>query len=75
MIASTISPNDDDEDLYLLWTHQLLKERGYEPSPLKQIMNDDCDSIDSSITEDSTTLKRSWLSTWLPFYHICFSKK
>jgi hypothetical protein len=71
--TTTISPNDDDEGLYLLWTHQLLKERGYEPSPLKRILNDDSDndSIDSSITELSTSnnnnINKSWFSTWFSF--------
>lgn len=54
--ASTISPNDDDEGLYLLWTHQLLRERGYKPSSCKlnedeDEENDDGYSIDSSITD------------------------
>ncbi|RCH90359.1 hypothetical protein CU098_010398, partial [Rhizopus stolonifer] len=25
-LASTVNPNDENESLYLLWTHQLLKE-------------------------------------------------
>ncbi|KAI8987428.1 hypothetical protein BDF20DRAFT_910052 [Mycotypha africana] len=34
--ASTISPDDDDESLYLLWTHQLLEERGFNLSKAKK---------------------------------------
>ncbi|ORZ04276.1 hypothetical protein BCR42DRAFT_429383 [Absidia repens] len=29
---TTINPNDDDEGLYLLWTHQLLREHGLRPA-------------------------------------------
>ncbi|KAL7319118.1 hypothetical protein PS15m_002288 [Mucor circinelloides] len=76
---STISPNDDDEGLYLLWTHQLLREKGYQPSSCKieDEDDDDCGSVDSSITDLSTATYRqhsqqqksslsSWLSSWFP---------
>lgn len=73
--STTISSHDnDDEGLYLYWTNQLLKERGYEPSPLKRYMNDnddDNDSIASSISDISSATvyqkRKSWLSSWLPF--------
>ncbi|KAG1460948.1 hypothetical protein G6F56_005832 [Rhizopus delemar] len=54
-IASTINPNDDNESIYLLWTHQLIQEK--YPS-----IRDD-ESIESSITHVSTT---SWLSACFP---------
>lgn len=38
---TTVSPNDNDEGLYLLWTHQLLRERGYEP---ERLIDDDDDN-------------------------------
>lgn len=57
---STISPNDDNESLYLLWTHQLLKEKGYH-------INDDEESIESSITQASS--KTNWFRTCFP---ICY---
>ncbi|KAK4516571.1 golgi uridine diphosphate-N- acetylglucosamine transporter [Mucor velutinosus] len=78
---STISPNDDDEGLYLLWTHQLLRERGYHPSScrMEDGDQDDCGSMDSSITDLSTatyeqqqsqrqksTNLPSWLLSWFP---------
>ncbi|KAG2207226.1 hypothetical protein INT47_012279 [Mucor saturninus] len=66
--ASTISPNDDDEGLYLLWTHQLLRERGYKPSSCKlngdeDEENDDCYSIDSSITDLSVDQQQTLTSS------------
>lgn len=57
---STISPNDDNESLYLLWTHQLLKEKGYH-------LNEDEESIESSITQASS--KTNWFRTCFP---ICY---
>ncbi|CAO3628883.1 unnamed protein product [Mucor fragilis] len=74
---STISPNDDDEGLYLLWTHQLLRERGHQPSSCRMDDDDqdDCDSVDSSITDLSTvtyqqrqksTKLSSWWLSWFP---------
>lgn len=57
---STISPNDDNESLYLLWTHQLLKEKGYH-------LNEDEESIESSITQASS--KTNWFHTCFP---ICY---
>jgi hypothetical protein len=64
--ASTISPNDDDEGLYLLWTHQLLREKGFKPSScrLDDEDEDDSESIDSSITDLSTNdVRNSSFST------------
>lgn len=64
--ASTISPNDDDEGLYLLWTHQLLRERGYKPSSCKlneDDDDDDCYSIDSSITDLSVNQQQTLASS------------
>lgn len=57
--ASTISPNDDDEGLYLLWTHQLLRERGYKPSSCNaNDDDDDNESVDSSISNLSVDEQR-----------------
>lgn len=57
--ASTISPNDDDEGLYLLWTHQLLRERGYKPSSCNaNDDDDDNESVDSSISDLSVDEQR-----------------
>ncbi|KAI8061498.1 uncharacterized protein B0P05DRAFT_557317 [Gilbertella persicaria] len=70
---STVSPNDDNESLYLLWTHQLLQERGFQPSPYKSHNSDDDSdsySIDSSITDVSIPAPPkktlSWLQSWFP---------
>ncbi|GAA5811981.1 hypothetical protein MFLAVUS_005428 [Mucor flavus] len=63
--ASTISPNDDDEGLYLLWTHQLLRERGYSPSSCKLNSDEEDEnySIDSSITDLSVGPLETFVST------------
>ncbi|CAO0796469.1 unnamed protein product [Mucor circinelloides] len=37
---TTISPNEDDEGLYLLWTQQLLREKGFTPSPCRPEFED-----------------------------------
>ncbi|KAI8379399.1 uncharacterized protein BYT42DRAFT_325549 [Radiomyces spectabilis] len=50
---STISPNDDDEGLYLLWTHQILREQGYRPASCRPDDDEDDYSMDSSITNQS----------------------
>ncbi|ORZ04626.1 hypothetical protein BCR42DRAFT_429085 [Absidia repens] len=60
---TTISPNDDDEGLYLLWTHQLLREQGFRPSSCRTNSykqqqhldsdNDDDDDESSQSDEDS----------------------
>ncbi|KAL0073990.1 hypothetical protein J3Q64DRAFT_1426891 [Phycomyces blakesleeanus] len=72
---TTISPNDDDEGLYLLWTHQLLREHGFKPSSCRTSTlqgdddtrsgnNDDDDddiaSDDSSVTNHSLDLAASF---------------
>ncbi|KAI9310704.1 hypothetical protein BX666DRAFT_2003958 [Dichotomocladium elegans] len=45
---STVGPNGDDDGLYLLWTHQLLKERRSS----MDIDASDHSSTDSSVTDD-----------------------
>ncbi|KAI9245063.1 hypothetical protein BY458DRAFT_560865 [Sporodiniella umbellata] len=58
--ASTINPNDDDESLYLLWTHQLFQEK------YPHIRDDESiESTETTIT-DQTTAQR-----WFP---ICFPR-
>ncbi|KAI8139424.1 hypothetical protein BJV82DRAFT_627199 [Fennellomyces sp. T-0311] len=64
---TTVSPNDNDEGLYLLWTHQLLRERGFKPSsfrlqdeglgalPAESVTEHDYDSDDSRSTDSSLT--------------------
>ncbi|KAI8099139.1 uncharacterized protein BX664DRAFT_320493 [Halteromyces radiatus] len=47
---TTISPNDDDEGLYLLWTHQLLREQGFRPSR-SYCQNTEDDDDESSQSE------------------------
>lgn len=53
---TTVSPNDNDEGLYLLWTHQLLRERGYKPASCRKYNDDFADSdlthVASSAAED-----------------------
>ncbi|SAM05934.1 hypothetical protein [Absidia glauca] len=49
--STQISPNDDDQSLYLLWTHQLLVERGFTPSPIATKDDDGASSV-SSISLD-----------------------
>ncbi|CAO3642384.1 unnamed protein product [Cunninghamella blakesleeana] len=50
---SNISPNDDDESLYLLWTHQLLVEKGYKPSIISSHNDDNDDDDDDSSIDDN----------------------
>ncbi|ORZ25332.1 hypothetical protein BCR42DRAFT_5865 [Absidia repens] len=51
--GASISPNDDDQSLYLLWTHQLLVERGFTPSPMAAAAeNDDASSTSSMSAEN-----------------------
>ncbi|KAI9300270.1 hypothetical protein BJ944DRAFT_273288 [Cunninghamella echinulata] len=50
--SNNISPNDDDESLYLLWTHQILIEKGYKPSIIST--NDDEENGDDD--DDESTL-------------------
>ncbi|PHZ12681.1 uncharacterized protein RHIMIDRAFT_282942, partial [Rhizopus microsporus ATCC 52813] len=56
-MQTTVSSNDD-EGLYLLWTHQLLRERGFVPSPCwlnEEDYTDDThiiDDDDSSVSGD-----------------------
>ncbi|KAI7854078.1 hypothetical protein BDC45DRAFT_569619 [Circinella umbellata] len=66
---TTVSPNDNDEGLYLLWTHQLLRERGFKPSPCRfkeengqivaennnDIINDDNDDDDDDSDDTRST--------------------
>ncbi|ORY96760.1 hypothetical protein BCR43DRAFT_492220 [Syncephalastrum racemosum] len=67
---TTVSPNDKDEGLYLLWTHQLLRERGFKPSSCRESSDpleysstvdgqdeydDDDDDCDSRSTDSSLT--------------------
>ena len=49
---TTVSPNDNDEGLYLLWTHQLLRERGYEPGRLDD--DDDDEQEDEQDNEHNS---------------------
>lgn len=58
---TTVSPNDNDEGLYLLWTQQLLRERGFTPSPCtpdeyrkKGNNEEDDDDDDSSVSDMSS---------------------
>ncbi|KAI7871181.1 hypothetical protein BDF14DRAFT_1993334 [Spinellus fusiger] len=57
---TTVSPNDEDEGLYLLWTHQLLRERGFRPTSCRNSTlheDDDLESDDSSLTNRSIEIK------------------
>ncbi|KAI9364266.1 hypothetical protein BD770DRAFT_379646 [Pilaira anomala] len=49
---TTISPDDDDESLYLLWTKQLLKERGIGSDEEEKEDDDDSSVSDMSSTEE-----------------------
>lgn len=57
---TTIGSSDNDEGLYLLWTQQLLRERGFAPSPCTPDEynngknNDDDDDDDSSVSDMSS---------------------
>ncbi|KAI8881399.1 hypothetical protein K501DRAFT_188992 [Backusella circina FSU 941] len=76
--ASTISPNDDDEGLYLLWTHQLLREKGFNPSSCRLDDDDDDDgneSVDSSITDLSTNDATSTTLDQNPSFFKFLSRK
>lgn len=50
-LTTTASP-DDNEGLYLLWTHQLLRERGFIPSPCSFNEEEEDDDSISSLSED-----------------------
>ncbi|KAI7897477.1 uncharacterized protein BX663DRAFT_304854 [Cokeromyces recurvatus] len=52
-ISSVNSVDEDDEGLYLSWTHQLLRENGYKPSSCKLQDDDDDSSMNSSVTNIS----------------------
>lgn len=56
---TTVSPNDNDEGLYLLWTQQLLRQRGFKPSPCTpdeygRKDDEDEDDDDSSVSDMSS---------------------
>lgn len=62
-LQTTTSPNENDEGLYLLWTQQLLRERGYKPASCSGNSveeedddlirrNDDDDSSEASFSSD-----------------------
>ena len=53
---TTISPDDNDEGLYLLWTHQLLRERGFTPSSCApdEYARDEHQDDDSSVSDMSS---------------------
>ncbi|CAO3593837.1 unnamed protein product [Absidia cylindrospora] len=66
---TTINPNDDDEGLYLLWTHQLLREHGLRPASCRtnsyqdddkyqnnNNANEEDDDEDSSQSEDEESV-------------------
>ncbi|KAI8332018.1 hypothetical protein BC941DRAFT_134687 [Chlamydoabsidia padenii] len=64
---TTISPNDDDEGLYLLWTHQILREQGFRPSSCRTNSyhgNNDQDSDDDD--DDDSSLSASVASITYP---------
>ena len=49
---TTITPNDNDEGIYLLWTQHMLRQKGFRPSSYN--LNDDdsdSDSTNSSLTD------------------------
>ncbi|KAI8645168.1 hypothetical protein BD408DRAFT_412368 [Parasitella parasitica] len=53
---TTISPNDDDEGLYLLWTQQLLREKGFTPSSCRPDLEDYMEKQDNT-PSSSTSLE------------------
>ncbi|KAI8069680.1 hypothetical protein BC940DRAFT_297279 [Gongronella butleri] len=57
--TTTISPNDDDEGLYLLWTHQILRDHGLRPSSCRtssfERLADDDDDDDDDSSQSSFT--------------------
>ncbi|KAJ8657364.1 hypothetical protein O0I10_006918 [Lichtheimia ornata] len=48
---TTVSENDNEEGLYLLWTHQILRDRGMAPHSCNGEVNDS-DDDGSSITQE-----------------------
>ncbi|KAI8386848.1 hypothetical protein BD560DRAFT_382979 [Blakeslea trispora] len=68
---STVSPSvDDNESLYLLWTHQLLRDKGFQPSSCR-LDDDDSYSIDSSIT-DVSQIESRMNQLHQPWWKSCF---
>lgn len=55
---TTIGSNDNDEGLYLLWTQQLLRERGFAPSPCTpdEYNNGKRDDDDDSSISDMSSI-------------------
>ncbi|KAI8138712.1 hypothetical protein BJV82DRAFT_630250 [Fennellomyces sp. T-0311] len=60
---TTVGPDDDEEGLYLAWTHQLLREHGFRPQSCHGGLDADSDD-DSSLSddEDRNDTRKSWLS-------------
>ncbi|KAI8093248.1 uncharacterized protein BX664DRAFT_329288 [Halteromyces radiatus] len=60
--SMNISPNDDDESLYLLWTHQLLVERGFNPTPIGSKYSIDDNNHDDDDDDDDSASSISSIS-------------
>jgi hypothetical protein len=72
---TTITPNDNDEGIYLLWTQHMLRQKGFRPSSYN--LNDDdsdSDSTNSSLTDDDVEDDRP-LPTMLSYHVIPYSQK
>jgi hypothetical protein len=52
---TTITPNENDEGIYLSWTQHMLRQQGFRPSSYNNDHGDsgsDSDSTNSSLTDD-----------------------
>ncbi|KAG2225427.1 hypothetical protein INT45_010063, partial [Circinella minor] len=82
---TTICPDDDEEGLYLAWTHQLLREQGLRPQSCHGGLDNE-DDDDSSLSDGDSlnyndnnyhnkNSNKSFLSSWLVCLPTsCFQK-
>ncbi|KAI9285185.1 hypothetical protein BC943DRAFT_50653 [Umbelopsis sp. AD052] len=66
---TTITPNDNDEGIYLLWTQHMLRQKGFRPSSYN--INDDdsdSDSTNSSLTDDDDVVEDDRPFPTMPSY-------
>ncbi|KAI8059651.1 hypothetical protein BC940DRAFT_313266 [Gongronella butleri] len=60
---AAVAARDDDESLYLVWTHQWLVDQGYAPAPLS---TQDSSSDDDADDDDESSLSSYALSMTQP---------
>ncbi|KAI9030084.1 hypothetical protein CLU79DRAFT_733982 [Phycomyces nitens] len=82
--TTTVGPDDNDEGLYLMWTHELLRERGFTPVSCRSEVDEDednddnnnngagqdsdCQSTDSSLDHSPTSYRPQFLFSPAPSF-------